>query len=137
MTPAAARILIVEDEVLVAMEMRFQLEDLGYVVVGTASDARSGRRLAADRNVDLALVDIHLTDGPTGMELGRELAGLGVTVLYMTANPAMLGLGVVGTVGVLGKPADEQAVQTSVAYALRCRGGERPLPAPPQLRVFS
>ncbi len=131
-----ARILIVEDEALVAMELRFQLEDLGYEVVGTASDARSGRRLAQGGDVDLALVDIHLTDGPSGIELGRELAGLGVTVLYLTANPAMLGLGVVGTIGVLPKPTDEAGVETCVAYALRCRDGEVSVRVPPQMRAF-
>ena len=38
-----ARILIIEDEALVAMELRFVLEDLDYEVVGTASEARTAR----------------------------------------------------------------------------------------------
>ncbi|OWP46488.1 response regulator, partial [Pseudomonas nitroreducens] len=54
-----ARILIIEDEALVAMELRFVLEDLGHEVVGTAADAPSARALAAETEVDLALVDIH------------------------------------------------------------------------------
>ena len=37
-----------------------------------------------------ALVDIHLSDGPTGIDLGRELGqDLGVSVLFMTGNPGM------------------------------------------------
>ena len=126
-----SRILIIEDEALVAMELRFVLEDLGHEVVGTAADARTARNLVKEMEVDLALVDIHLSDGPTGVELGRSLAQEdGVTVLYMTANPGMVRDGVAGTIGVLSKPADERAVQTAVDYALRRRKGEPSITPP-------
>ncbi|MFN3558009.1 MAG: response regulator [Caulobacteraceae bacterium] len=132
-----ARILIIEDEALVAMELRFVLEDLGYEVVGTAADAKSARNLVRETEVDLALVDIHLSDGPTGIELGRELGQqMGVTVLFMTANPGMVRNGVAGTVGVLSKPTDERAVQKAVDYALRRRGGEQVAQAPAELQLF-
>lgn len=132
-----ARILIIEDEALVAMELRFVLEDLGYDVVGTAADARTARNLARETDVDLALVDIHLSDGPTGIELGRELGqDIGVTVLFMTANPGMVREGVAGTIGVLSKPTDERAVQTAVDYALRRRQGQPIEYAPPELQLF-
>lgn len=133
-----ARILIIEDEALVAMELRFVLEDLGYEVVGSAADARTARNLVADTEVDLALVDIHLSDGPTGVELGRGLANdNGVTVLYMTANPGMLREGVAGTIGVLPKPTDERAVRKAVDYAL-CRREGRPFGyAPSELQLFA
>lgn len=131
-----ARILIIEDETLVAMELRFVLEDLDHEVVGVAADARAARNFARETEIDLALVDIHLSDGPTGVALGQELAELGVTVLYMTANPGMVRNGVSGTLGVLSKPTDERAVQTAVDYALRRRAG-RPIQfAPPELRLF-
>jgi DNA-binding response OmpR family regulator len=133
-----ARILIIEDEALVAMELRFVLEDLGYEVVGTVADAQSARSLAAETEIDLALVDIHLSDGPTGIEVGRELGqDLGVSVLFMTANPGMVRAGVVGTIGVLCKPTDERAVQTAVEYAL-CRRAGKPVDyAPPELQLFA
>lgn len=134
----SARILVIEDEALVAMELRFVLEDLGHEVVGTAADARTARRLVQETEIDLALVDIHLSDGPTGIDLGRELGQeLGVTVLFMTANPGMVRNGVAGTIGVLSKPTDERAVQTAVDYALRRRAG-RPIEyAPPELQLFA
>jgi two-component system, response regulator PdtaR len=133
-----ARILIIEDEALVAMELRFVLEDLGHSVIGTAADARTARNLVRENEVDLALVDIHLSDGPTGIELGRELGQeLGVTVLFMTANPGMVREGVAGTVGVLSKPTDERAVQTAVDYALRRRKGQPIELAPPELQIFA
>ena len=133
-----ARILIIEDEALVAMELRFVLEDLGYDVVASAADAHTARNLVRETEVDLALVDIHLSDGPTGVELGRDLAQeAGVTVLYMTANPGMLGQGVAGTIGVLSKPTDEHAVQSAVDYALRRRQGQPVEYAPPELQLFA
>lgn len=132
-----ARILIIEDEALVAMELRFVLEDLGYEVAGTAADARTAHEMARETVVDLALVDIHLSDGPTGVELGRELAHeFGVTVVYMTANPGMLRDGVAGTIGVLSKPTDERAVQSAVEYALLRRQGRPVEYAPPELQLF-
>ncbi|WP_417231709.1 response regulator [Brevundimonas sp.] len=134
----SARILIIEDEALVAMELRFVLEDLGHEVVGTAADAKSARALATEADIDLALVDIHLSDGPTGVALGRELGqDLGITVLFMTANPGMVREGVAGTVGVLSKPSDERAVQTAVDYALGRRAGRPVEFAPPELRLFA
>lgn len=133
----SARILIIEDEALVAMELRYVLEDLGHEVVGIAADAPTARALTQKMDVDLALVDIHLSDGPTGIDLGRELGQTeGVTVLFMTANPGMVRDGVAGTIGVLSKPTDEDAVRTAVDYALRRRAG-RPIEyAPPALRLF-
>ncbi|MFN4067955.1 MAG: response regulator [Brevundimonas aurantiaca] len=133
-----ARILIIEDEALVAMELRFVLEDLGHKVVGVASTSKSAQNLARENEVDLALVDIHLSDGPTGISLGRELGQeMGVTVLFMTANPGMVREGVAGAIGVLSKPTDEQAVQTAVDYALRRRTGQPVQYAPPGLQLFA
>jgi DNA-binding response OmpR family regulator len=133
-----ARILIVEDEALVAMELRFVLEDLGYVVVGVAPDARKARELVLIGGVELALVDIHLSDGPTGIALGQELGeGQGVTVLYMTANPGMVSHGVPGTLGVLTKPTDEDTVRCAVEYALHLRRGESLPKVPLGLQMFS
>lgn len=132
-----ARILIIEDEALVAMELRFVLEDLGHEVLGVAATAKAARDLVRENEVDLALVDIHLSDGPTGINLGRELGqDMGVSVLFMTANPGMVKEGVAGTIGVLSKPTDEHAVQTAVDYALRRRQGQPVDYAPPGLQFF-
>jgi DNA-binding NarL/FixJ family response regulator len=133
-----ARVLIIEDEALVAMELRFVLEDLGHEVVATVADARSARQVAAETEIDLALVDIHLSDGPTGVALGRELGQQqGVTVLFMTANPGMVRDGVAGALGVLSKPTDERAVEDAIDYALGRRFG-RPIEyAPPELQLFA
>lgn len=128
----AETILIVEDEVLVALEMESILEERGYDVVGIAADLE-GALAFAGRNVDLALVDLNLRDGLTGPEIGRRLANEHhARVLFVTANPRLLGDGIAGTVGVLTKPTDEASLTSAVEFAL-----ERAAEAPPSLRRFS
>jgi len=125
-------ILIVEDEALIALEMESILEDSGYDVVGIASDLE-GALAFADRTIDLALVDLNLRDGLTGPEIGRRLANEHrVKVLFVTANPRLLGEGIAGTIGVLTKPTDESSLRSAVAFALRQTSD-----APPSLRCFN
>lgn len=128
-------ILIVEDEMLVALEMESILQDLGYEVLGIAPDLNTALSFT-ERQIDLALVDLNLRDGLTGPEIGERLArDHDASVLFVTANPRLLGDGVNGAVGVLTKPTDETAVRSAVEYALRRRRGE-PAEPPIGLRVF-
>ena len=130
-----ATILIVEDEVLVALEMENILEEHGYRVVGIAADLESAMAYA-DGSIDLALVDLNLRDGLTGPEIGKRLASEHKAgVLFVTANPRILGNGIAGTIGVLTKPTDEASLTSAVAFALRRRQGEA-AEAPPALRCF-
>ena len=130
----AARILIVEDEMLVAMELEAILADSGFEPVGIAPDLTTAEEYF-DETLDLALVDLNLRDGLTGPEIGKLLSEKGVTVLFLTANPRVLGDGIAGTVGVLTKPTDSETVRVAVDYALRLRNGE-PAAPPVSLRLF-
>lgn len=129
------RILVVEDEIFVATEIEHVVEEMGFTPIGIASDERSALALASQ--ADVALVDINLHDGPTGIGIGRTLAEIhGVTVVYMTANPAQLGDGVPGTVGVLPKPVSEQELRAAVAYAVAHRQAADAEP-PRRLQLFN
>jgi DNA-binding response OmpR family regulator len=130
-----ASILIVEDEVLVALEMESILQDQGYAVVGIAADL-DGALAYAEQHVDLALVDLNLRDGLTGPEVGKRLANeQKAGVLFVTANPRILGSGIAGTIGVLTKPTDESSLISAVEFALHRRQGQQ-ADAPPALRCF-
>lgn len=85
--------------------------------------------------IDLALVDLNLRDGPTGPQIGKLLCDKGVTVLFMTANPRMLGDGIAITIGVLTKPTDPETVRCAVNYALGVRQGKAVDP-PAALKIF-
>jgi DNA-binding response OmpR family regulator len=130
----AARILIVEDEMLVALELENVLEDLGHEPIGIVPDLQAAE-LYFDEALDLALVDLNLRDGLTGPEIGKRLGERGITVLFVTANPALLGRGVAGTIGVITKPTDERTVKAAVDYALGVRQG-RSVSPPPALKLF-
>jgi DNA-binding response OmpR family regulator len=128
--------LIVEDEILVAASLEATVEDLGYEPVGIAPDADTALALAA-RHPDIALVDLNLRDGETGAEIGARLAAeYGVAVLFVTANPRRLGQGVPGTLGVLGKPSDEEVVAAALDYVAQRRQGLAP-PPPPAIMAFA
>lgn len=129
-----ARILIVEDEMLVAMEMEAILQDIGHQPLGIAPDLSSAEEYF-DVPIDLALVDLNLRDGLTGPEIGRMLGSRGVTVLFVTANPRLLGDGIAGTVGVITKPTDQATLEAAVDYALKVRAGRAVTP-PPRLNLF-
>lgn len=129
-----AKILIVEDEMLVAMNLEMILEDLGHQPVGIVPDLPSAEPFY-DAALDLALVDLNLRDGLTGPEIAARLSACGVPVLFITANPRILGDGIAGTIGVLTKPSDPATVQAAVDYVLGTRAGRKCTP-PPQLKLF-
>ncbi len=133
----SANILIVEDEMLVALEVEAVLEDLDHRVVGIAPDLETAMQLA-DQPVDLALVDLNLRDGLTGPEIARRLCEMGkCAVLFVTANPRILGNGIAGAIGVVTKPTDAVALREAVDYALRLSVGDRPAQAPRSVRLFA
>lgn len=116
----ALRILVVEDEILIALELEGLLQDYGHEVVGIAATSTSAMALAADLKPELAFVDIHLADGPTGVEVARRLAAdLRVAVLFMTANAKRIPPDFAGALGVIAKPYTERGVQQALAYVFQ------------------
>ncbi|HEV7233608.1 MAG TPA: response regulator [Sphingorhabdus sp.] len=130
------RILIVEDEFIVALNLRQIMSNMGFEVIGIAPDAATAYRLA-EQKPDIALVDLNLRDGPTGPEIGAKLSQqFGATVLFLTANPAQLGEGIEGTIGVLSKPVDEDAIENVLDFLVSYRMGH-PASPPSSVRMFN
>lgn len=126
----SARILIIEDEFLVALDMQFGLEDAGHDVIGVGDDWTSARQLALGMP-NVALVDINLCDGATGPQIGAWLGQeLGCTIIFVTANPRQIDIPVPGALGVLIKPVDSRQVAEAVDFAVAARSG-MPTPTPP------
>jgi CheY-like chemotaxis protein len=69
----SARLLIVEDDVLLASAVQELLRDSGFEVVGTAGSAAAALSLAKDQNPQLALIDISLVGPIDGIELACRL----------------------------------------------------------------
>jgi CheY-like chemotaxis protein len=130
-------VLIVEDEILLAAELKYILEDAGCRDVGHAMTAQEAFELACRLTPDLALVDVCLQDGPTGVEAARLIAEhCGGVVLFMTANVLRLPEDFAGACGVIGKPYSEHAVCNALRYLSVClREGHAPGPPPAGLRL--
>lgn len=126
----SCKVLIVEDEIFVAVEVESVVRDLGHRPVGIAADSRRAMQMGAE--VDIALVDLNLHDGPTGIDVGRKLAQAGVTVMFMTANPSQLGDGVPGAIGVLPKPANDQELKAAIEYVVAVHRREHVKVRPPR-----
>ncbi|ODT80172.1 MAG: hypothetical protein ABS76_17135 [Pelagibacterium sp. SCN 64-44] len=129
------RVLIIEDEIIAATEMEYVVAEMGHDPVGIAADQKSALALA--QRADIALVDLNLRDGPTGIGIGRILAQThGVTVLFLTANPTQLGDGVPGTIGVMPKPATDRDIREAVDFAIARRVAAE-AKRPSRLKLFS
>jgi two-component system, response regulator PdtaR len=81
------RVLIVEDEALVAMEIEDLLEELGAEVVGNAGDAEEAVRLAETLRPDCATMDIRLRGQRDGISVATEIyRRLGIRSVFVTAH---------------------------------------------------
>ena len=125
-------VLIVEDEILLATELGFLVQESGCRDVGHAMSSDEAVSLASSLRPDLALVDVHLRDGPTGVDVARKIVDdCGGVVLFMTANVKRLPDDFAGACGVIGKPYTERAVRLSLGYLAVClRDGRAPGPPP-------
>ena len=131
-SPGGMRVLIVEDEVLIALELESLLADFGHETVGIAACADEAISLGLNLGPDLALVDIHLTDGPTGIEVARALSrGAATTVLFMTANAKRIPDDFAGAAGAIGKPYSRRVVHGALRFVSECRSGSRSATPPP------
>lgn len=121
------RILVVEDEALIALELQCLLEDLGHVIAGVAASSAEAIELGRATSPDIALVDIHLIDGPTGIEVARILSlDPHISVVFMTANDKRIPADFAGALGVIAKPYSERAVASALRYVAGIRAGGQP-----------
>lgn len=85
--PKRAAVMVVEDEAIVALDLRQTLEEMGYDVVGVASSADEALSIAEERLPDIALMDIRIsgtTDGITAAKWMRDRFDL--PVVFLTAH---------------------------------------------------
>jgi response regulator NasT len=118
----ARRVLIVEDETLVGMGLKKDLERLGHTVVSQASNADEARRQFRDKQPDVVLMDIRL-DTDDGIELAAELLKeRRVPIIMLSAYSEQQLIERAGAAGVFGyliKPASMEGLQAQIEVAAR------------------
>jgi two-component system, response regulator PdtaR len=102
------RVLIVEDEFFIALDMEALVESLGHSVVGFASSADEAVASVGQDKPDIVFMDIRLSGVRDGIDAATEIRSrYGVPILFVTANtdPSTLQRAkAVGPIGVLEKP---------------------------------
>ena len=133
---APKTILIVEDEVLVAMALRDELEMAGYHVLDLTDRHMEAIEAAKSCKPDLALVNIQLAGRDDGIALAEGLKALDVPVLLISGQVSRARSAKTVAIGSLPKPYDAADMVLAVAYLLARLQGDGSLPKPPGLEVF-
>lgn len=119
---AKANIFIVEDESIVALDLKYSLESLGYTVCGLASSAEEAVIRILEVKPQLVLMDIGLDGTADGITAAAEIKSkLDVPLIYLTANSdegTFNRAKVTGPFGYVLKPFDERDLQTTIEMAL-------------------
>ena len=116
------KILIVEDELVIAEDLKEILEELGYVVCGIAVSSREALALIEEKSPDLALLDIQIKGGKDGIELAAEInANYRMPFIMLTSHADIQTINRVKEVNPFGyvvKPFNEKDIFAVIELAM-------------------
>lgn len=115
------KVMIIEDEALIAMDLESMVSDMGHEVTGIARTRKAAVTLAGQKTPDLILADIHLADNSSGIDAVKDiLSDLGDRpVIFITAYPERLLTGDrYEPAFMIAKPYTEQQVKVAVSQAM-------------------
>jgi len=122
---AEGRILIVEDEHIVAMGIKKMLKSLGYMVTGVASSGEDAINKAESTFPDVVLMDIMLKGSMDGIEAAKEIiTKFDIPVVYLTGctdNKVTERAWKTGPAGYVLKPFDEIDLKKEISIAFNRR----------------
>ena len=124
-------VLIVEDEILIALDVEAALSCAGFEVCGIAHSEAEAMKMAADCRPDLAIVDIGLSPGD-GRNVAKALSNLyGTGVLFASGQcHEVAGLRGTGAIACLPKPYRAEVVPAAFEALRRLHAGDRSRPLP-------
>ncbi|MCF8505042.1 MAG: response regulator [Caulobacter sp.] len=136
--PASPKVvLIVEDQLLVAMALKEELEERGYRVLDLAVRHQEALALARATPVDLALVNIDLAGDDDGSALAWDLKAIGVPVIFISGQENRVEQVREAAIASMPKPYNAFDLVEAVGYVFRQLAGGPPEPVPPKLNVFA
>ncbi|MEI6842079.1 MAG: response regulator [Methanomicrobiales archaeon] len=116
------RILIVEDDAIVAMTIEDSLHEMGYSVVGRAANANDAIKIAEDEKPDLILMDIRIQGDRDGIEAASEInRSNNIPIIYLTAysdNETIRRAAKTQPYGFLTKPFRQKEMYSTIEIAL-------------------
>jgi DNA-binding response OmpR family regulator len=115
--PEGRRILVLEDEPLIALDLASTLEDAGWEVIGPAGTLAAAVRLLGGGDPDLACLDLNI-GSETSHELARALRARGVPVVFVSGRDARALPEDLREVPVLGKPVNTGALLATLESRL-------------------
>ena len=117
---AATRVLIIEDEPVIAMDIAGIVESLGHHVVGVAARQAEAVELARQHQPGLVLADVQLQDGDSGIVTVQEiLRSMDAPVIFVTGFPERLLTGDrVEPAFIVTKPFDPETLKVAIGQAL-------------------
>lgn len=117
MSVSPLRVLLVEDQFLIAKQLEVIIEGEGHNVIGIATNRDEACNLAIAAEPDIAFVDISLADGPTGMEVADFIAeNCRAEVVFTTANKRRLPPDFCGAIGIVEKPFTRAGMVAALNY---------------------
>ncbi|WP_427156918.1 hybrid sensor histidine kinase/response regulator [Aliinostoc sp. HNIBRCY26] len=121
-TVSNSSILIVEDEWVIALDIKQHLQRLGYRIAGTANSAHKALELVTINQPDLVLMDIYLQGNTTGIVAAHQiLQQFNIPVVFLTAHADESTLKeaiAVHPYGYIVKPFEEQDLSIAIQVAL-------------------
>ena len=121
----AARILVVEDEMIIARELIMQLRALGHEPLGSARTGQEAIDMAAQLQPQLVLMDVHLAGAMDGITAAQAIRSqFGIPIVFLSAFEGSCSLErakLANPVGFLAKPFTEYEFGELIGLAL----GER------------
>ena len=129
------RILIVEDEPLIAFDNETTLAALGYEVVATLDNFDNAIEHLEIEQIDLILTDLRLAGERSGLDLARAAKGKGVPILFATGHelpPEAAAL----AVGCLLKPYSERTLKHALSSIDKHLAGEKVKKPPKGMQLF-
>jgi PAS domain S-box-containing protein len=128
---AGHKVLVVEDENLIAMDLQRRLESLGYTVTGTAGTGETALRQARALRPDIVLMDIILRGPTDGIELSKKMQSeFDLPVVYVTAHSddkTVARAKATGPYGYVTKPVDDRQLQIVIEMAIYKHASEKAL----------
>jgi len=116
------KILIVEDEPVIATDIEMTLEDLGYHVIGIEDNATDALKAIRKHKPDLVLLDINLEGDDDGVMLAHDINDeFQIPFVYLTSNADKLTINRVKRThpaGFIVKPFNEKDLQSNIEIAL-------------------